>query len=225
MLCQICLLQSFTFIFAPSVRPVDLDNLKSWRSVSSSAVQGNMAHSGCICCSYCCSAATASCPALCDPTDCSTPSSPVLRYLPEFAQILMRWFGAAVCVRLATRWSPMALAVSYPHLCALPFTFSVGCSHWLAFNEQKTSQDGASLPCLGYKQTLTSLSGSPSPPFRIISLWEKSATMQRQPCGQGAGDHQQPDMQSWSWVLLELNPERLQALPTPDWGLLTDPMS
>ena len=107
----------------------------------------------------------------------------------------------------------------------VPFTFSVGCSHWLAFNEQKTSQDGASLPCLGYKQTLTSLSGSPSPPFRIISLWEKSATMERQPCGQGAGDHQQPDMQSWSWVLLELNPERLQALPTPDWGLLTDPMS
>ena len=84
---------------------------------------------------------------------------------------------------------------------------------WL---QSLTSQDGASLPCLGYKQTLTSLSGSPSPPFRIISLWEKSATMQRQPCGQGAGDHQQPDMQSWSWVLLELNPERLQALPTPD---------
>ena len=54
------------------------------------------------------------------PMDYHTPGSSVLRYLPEFAQILMRWFGAAVCVRLATRWSPMALAVSYPHLCALP---------------------------------------------------------------------------------------------------------
>ena len=27
-----------------------------------------------------------SCPALCDPTDCSTPGFPVLHYLPELAQ-------------------------------------------------------------------------------------------------------------------------------------------
>ena len=27
------------------------------------------------------------CPTLCDPTDCSTPGFPVLRYLLEFAQI------------------------------------------------------------------------------------------------------------------------------------------
>ena len=35
---------------------------------------------------YCCSVAK-SCPTLCDPMDCSVPGSPVLHYLPEFAQI------------------------------------------------------------------------------------------------------------------------------------------
>ena len=29
---------------------------------------------------------TESCPALCDPMDCSTPGFPVLHYLPEFAK-------------------------------------------------------------------------------------------------------------------------------------------
>ena len=36
------------------------------------------------CC--CCSGTTQSCPALCDPMDCSTPAFPVLQYLLEFAQ-------------------------------------------------------------------------------------------------------------------------------------------
>ena len=31
------------------------------------------------------------CPAFCDPMDCSTPGCPVLRYLPEFAQIHVHW--------------------------------------------------------------------------------------------------------------------------------------
>ena len=32
-----------------------------------------------------------SCPALCNPMDCSTPGFPVLRYLPEFAQTRVYW--------------------------------------------------------------------------------------------------------------------------------------
>ena len=39
---------------------------------------------------FCCSL-TQSCPALCRSTDCSTPSFPVLRYLPEFAQTRVHW--------------------------------------------------------------------------------------------------------------------------------------
>ena len=33
---------------------------------------------------------------LCNPMDCSTPSSPVLHYLPEFAQIHVHWVGNAI---------------------------------------------------------------------------------------------------------------------------------
>ena len=40
--------------------------------------------------SYCCSVAN-SCPTLCNPMNCSTPSSPVLHYLLEFAQIYVHW--------------------------------------------------------------------------------------------------------------------------------------
>ena len=38
-----------------------------------------------------------SCPAFCDPMDCSTPGSPVLHYhLLEFAQIYVHWVGGAI---------------------------------------------------------------------------------------------------------------------------------
>ena len=37
-----------------------------------------------------------SCVQLCDPMDCSTPGSPVLHYLPEFAQIHVHWVGDAI---------------------------------------------------------------------------------------------------------------------------------
>ena len=46
-----------------------------------------------LCC--CCSVAQ-SCPALCDSMNCSTPSSPVLSYLPEFAQTHVHWVGDAI---------------------------------------------------------------------------------------------------------------------------------
>ena len=33
---------------------------------------------------------------LCNPMDCSMPDSPVLHYLPEFAQIHVHWLGDAI---------------------------------------------------------------------------------------------------------------------------------
>ena len=44
----------------------------------------------------CCRSVTKSCPTLYNPVDCSTPSSTVLRYLPEFAQIHVHAVGDAV---------------------------------------------------------------------------------------------------------------------------------
>ena len=43
----------------------------------------------------CCSVAK-SCPALCDPRDCSTTGLPVLHYPPEFAQTRVHWAGDAI---------------------------------------------------------------------------------------------------------------------------------
>ena len=37
-----------------------------------------------------------SCPAVCDPMNCSTPGFPVLHYLIEFAQIYFHWIGDAI---------------------------------------------------------------------------------------------------------------------------------
>ena len=45
--------------------------------------------------SNCCSVAQL-CLTLCDPVDCSTPGFPVFHYLPEFAQIHIRWVGDAI---------------------------------------------------------------------------------------------------------------------------------
>ena len=44
---------------------------------------------------YCCSV-TKSCPAICNPMDCSTPGFPVLHYLLELAQIRVHWIGEAI---------------------------------------------------------------------------------------------------------------------------------
>ena len=43
----------------------------------------------------CCCSASKSCPTLCNSMDCSTPDSPVLHYLLEFAQIHVHWVGDA----------------------------------------------------------------------------------------------------------------------------------
>ena len=44
----------------------------------------------------CCCSVTKSCPTLFDPMDCSLPGSPVLQYLPEFAQIHVHWVGDTI---------------------------------------------------------------------------------------------------------------------------------
>ena len=42
------------------------------------------------------SSVTQSCPTLCDPMDCSTPSFPVHHQLPEFTQTHVHWVGDAI---------------------------------------------------------------------------------------------------------------------------------
>ena len=44
----------------------------------------------------CCCSVTKLCPTLHDPMDCSMPGSPVLRHLPEFAQIHGHWVSDAI---------------------------------------------------------------------------------------------------------------------------------
>ena len=43
----------------------------------------------------CCCSVTKSCPTFCDPVGCSTPGSPVLHYLLEFAQTHVHWANDA----------------------------------------------------------------------------------------------------------------------------------
>ena len=43
----------------------------------------------------CCRSVAQSCPALCDPMDCSMPGHPVPHYLPEFTQVHVHWIGDA----------------------------------------------------------------------------------------------------------------------------------
>ena len=43
----------------------------------------------------CCCSITQSCPALCNPTDCSTPGFPVLHHFLELAQTHVHWVGDA----------------------------------------------------------------------------------------------------------------------------------
>ena len=44
----------------------------------------------------CCCSVIKSCPALCNPMDCSTPGFPVLHHLPEFAQTHVHWVSDAL---------------------------------------------------------------------------------------------------------------------------------
>ena len=76
--------------------------------------------------SYCCSVAN-SCPTLCNPMNCSTPSSPVLHYLLEFAQIYVHWVSDGI-------------QPSHPLLPPSPFAFNLsqhqGLFRWIGSSHQ-----------------------------------------------------------------------------------------
>ena len=84
--------------------------------------------------SYCCSV-TQSCPAPCDPMDCSTPGLPVHHQLPELAQTHVHWVGDAI-------------QPSHPLLSLSPPTFSLsqhqGLFQWVDSSHQVAKSMGAS---------------------------------------------------------------------------------
>ena len=84
--------------------------------------------------SYCCSV-TQSCPAPCDPMDCSTPGLPVHHQLPELAQTHVHWVGDAI-------------QPSHPLLSLSPPTFSLsqhqGLFQWVNSSHQVAKSMGAS---------------------------------------------------------------------------------
>ena len=66
--------------------PILIDKLRELETchLTSLSLFPSSVKGGCCCCSV-----ANSCPILCDPTDCSTPGSSVLHYLPDLAQTLM----------------------------------------------------------------------------------------------------------------------------------------
>ena len=54
----------------------------------------------------CCCSVTKLCLTLCDPRDCSTPGSPVLQYLPEFAQIHVHQVSDAIQPTISSSATP-----------------------------------------------------------------------------------------------------------------------
>ena len=62
------------------------EKLRSMLRFLSQAIGRNERFLYCFCCLV-----TQSCPTVCRSIDCSTPSFPVLRYLPEFAQTRVHW--------------------------------------------------------------------------------------------------------------------------------------
>ena len=69
---------------------------------------------------FCCSVTT-SCPTHCDPTDHSTPSFPVLHYLPKFAQTHVHWVGDAI--QPSNPLLPPSPDLLSSMLCFLPLVF------------------------------------------------------------------------------------------------------
>ena len=75
----------------------------------------------------CCSVAQL-CPALCSPTDCSMPGSPVLHCLPKFAQMHVHWIGDAI--QPSHSLSPPSPALNLPQHQSL--SQRMGSSHRVA---------------------------------------------------------------------------------------------
>ena len=82
-----------------------------------------------LCC--CWSSVTKSCPALCDPTNCSTPGFPVLHYLLQFAQIQIHWVSGSNHLLFCLQSFPApgfssesALFVKWPKYWSFSFSIS-----------------------------------------------------------------------------------------------------
>ena len=73
----------------------------------------------------CCSIAK-SCPAACNPMDCSVPGFPVLHYLPEFAWIHVHWFSDAISFSV----DPFSCPQSFPVSGSFPMSW-LGPVRWL----------------------------------------------------------------------------------------------
>ena len=82
-----------------------------------------LSHFQCCCCSV-----AKSCLTLCDPTDCSTPGSPVLHYLLKFAQTHAHWVCDAIQPSHPLS-SPSPLASIFPNVRVVSYE-SVLCIRW-----------------------------------------------------------------------------------------------
>ena len=77
----------------------------------------------------CCCSVFKSCPTLCDPKDCSMPRSPVLHYLPEFAQIYVHWVLWCY-LTISSSDTPFSLCLqSFPPTRSLPKELAL-CIRW-----------------------------------------------------------------------------------------------
>ena len=90
---------------------------------------------------YCCCSATNSRATLCDPVDCSTPGSPVLHHLPEFAQIHIHWVSDTIQPSHPLS-SPSPLALNLPQ--------HQGLFQWVSSSGGQSVRVSASVPVLPY---------------------------------------------------------------------------
>ena len=72
---------------------------------------------GCCCCSV-----AKSCPTLCGPMDCSTPGSPVLHHLPEFAQTHVYWVDDII---QPSHFTQLSFIFKFSQVLFLPISFSL----------------------------------------------------------------------------------------------------
>ena len=89
---------------------------------------------------WCCWSVTKWCPTLCNRMDCSMPGSPVLHYLPVFAQIHVHWVGDAIWqTYFLPPPSPFAFSLSQ-HQCFFQWiSFSNQVAKWLELQLQHQS--------------------------------------------------------------------------------------
>ena len=118
----------------------------------------------------CCSV-TKLCPTFCDPMDCSTSCSPVLHYLPEFAQTHVYWVGPTIS-------SSVVLFSSYPQ--SFPASGSFLMSQLFASGGQSIGASASVLPVsiqvwfpLGLTGLISLLSTGLSGVLSNTTIWKR----------------------------------------------------